>query len=253
MSDAAPKIELELRVLGEKVRVSVDQPPEQSRLDQLLPLVRAIDDAVIGRAERKEETAGRTISCCAGCSACCRAQPVPVTPPEAYGLLLLVESLPELRQAEVRQRFTENVQRLEAARLKGVYLDRDPQLDAADARAIAERYFRLGLVCPFLEDDRCSIYADRPFVCRQYLVTSPAALCSDPFQNPVQPVPIPLKPAHATLQIAGEQLGRPQFTIPLALALEYAEAHREELSRTYAAEPLARRWISLLLSHSNSD
>ena len=60
---------------------------------------------------------------------------------------------------------------------------------------------------------------------------------------------IPIQPAHATLQITGEQLGRPHFTIPLALALEYAEAHREELSRTYAAEPLAKRWVTLVVGN----
>jgi Fe-S-cluster containining protein len=163
---------------------------------------------------------------------------------------LLVEALPQPRQTEVRERFAANAQTLHDAGLAKAYLHRDPQMQLADAREIAQRYFALGLVCPFLKDDACSIYSDRPFVCRQYLVTSPAALCVDPFHQPVTPVPIQITPAHATLQIVGEQLGRPQFTIPLALALEYAEAHRAELSRTYDAEPLARRWIGLIISQS---
>src|SRR5690242_4967503 len=103
-SDPSPKLQLELRVLGETVRIEADQPPQQARLDQVLPVLYAIDDAVIGQAERREVAAGKDISCCRGCSACCRAQPVPVTPPEAFSLLLLVERLPEPRQTEVRQR-----------------------------------------------------------------------------------------------------------------------------------------------------
>jgi uncharacterized protein len=31
--------------------------------------------------------------------------------------------------------------------------------------------------CPFLEDDKCSIYEHRPFVCRVYHVLSPSELC----------------------------------------------------------------------------
>jgi Fe-S-cluster containining protein len=34
--------------------------------------------------------------------------------------------------------------------------------------------------CPFLEDESCSIHPDRPLVCREYLVTSPAELCAGP-------------------------------------------------------------------------
>ncbi len=44
----------------------------------------------------------------------------------------------------------------------------------------ARRYFHLGIACPFLEDESCSIHADRPISCREYLVTSPAVNCADP-------------------------------------------------------------------------
>jgi hypothetical protein len=70
--------------------------------------------------------------------------------------------------------------------------------------------------------------------CRQYLVTSPAALCEDPFNNPVEPLPVPIAAAGATLQTAEKMLGAPQYTMPLVLALEYAESRRQELERTFA-------------------
>jgi hypothetical protein len=34
------------------------------------------------------------------------------------------------------------------------------------------------VACPFLEDEACSIHADRPLSCREYLVTSPPELCA---------------------------------------------------------------------------
>jgi Fe-S-cluster containining protein len=246
-----PAVRLELRVLGERVAVEAPRPPDPARLDELLPLLRAIDDVVIGRAVRRAEADGRTVSCRKGCSTCCRAQPVPVTPPEAYALLRLVEGLPEPRRSEVRRRFGDRVQRLRDAGLIDTYRNRDPALGEAEARASAERYFRLGLVCPFLEDDACSIYADRPFVCRQYLVTSPAELCANPFHNPVRPVAIPVAPATATLRIGEEVLGTPQYTVPLVLALEYADGRRDELERTAPSLELARRWVSAMLDTSD--
>lgn len=247
-SRTTPTVRLELRVLGERVVAEGPRPPERARLDQVLPLLRSLDNAVIELAVRKAEAAGEQVSCCKGCSACCKAQPVPVTPPEAYALWRLVEGLPEPRRAAVRRRFADNVERLRAEGLLPVFLDDDPTLDKEEARAVAERYFKLGLHCPFLEDDACGIYEDRPFVCRQYLVTSPAALCVDPFHNPVKPVPMVIAPAKATLGIAAGAIGRPQRTVPLALALEYAERHRPELEHAYPGAELTRKWVDAVLN-----
>ena len=42
-------------------------------------------------------------------------------------------------------------------------------------RILGREYFQLGIPCPFLEEESCSIYHDRPITCREYLVTSPPA------------------------------------------------------------------------------
>jgi len=244
----AVSAELRLKIEGQAVTVSAAMPADQMRLDQALPLLQQIDNLVVDRAISKSEAAGRPISCCRGCSACCRAQPVPITPPEAYALSLLVDRLPEPRQSEIRARFADRVRRLTEAGLAGVYLDRDPNLSHQQASDVARAYFRLGLVCPFLEDDACGIYGERPFVCRQYLVTSPASWCENPFDKPVEVLSVPIAAATAFLDVAAEKLGRDQFTIPLVLALEYAERHRAELEQMFAAAPLMNRCLEKLLA-----
>jgi Fe-S-cluster containining protein len=244
--DPRPTVRIELRVLGERIAVETPQPQGKVRLDEVLPFMRAIDDEVIGVAVRLVEAKGETVSCRKGCSTCCRAQPVPVTPAEAYALLCLVETMPQPRRGEVEQRFADRVERLRASGLLPAYQQRDPALTQDEARQIARHYFQLGLVCPFLEDDACGIYPDRPFVCRQYLVTSPAELCRDPFGNPVKSIALPTAPAGAALEVATEKIGRDQFTVPLVLALEYARAHRDELERTYEPEGLYQRTVQAL-------
>jgi Fe-S-cluster containining protein len=233
MPDPSPlpssvSVALKLRIFGEPVEINAEVASGQIRADEVLPLLRQIDDAAIDRAAGRSEAEGKPISCCRGCSACCRAQPVPITPAEAYALTLLVENLPQPRQSEVRARFADRVRRLFDEGLAQVYLDRDPNLTRDQARDVARRYFAMGLICPFLEDDACGIYHERPFVCRQYLVTSPAALCVN--QN-----------------VTTQLLGRKQFTIPLTLALEYVARHREELERTFEARDLAKRCIEALV------
>ena len=249
MPAPARRIELVLRIDGEPLRVSAPQPPARARLDELLPAMQAIDNSAIDHAVRKAEAnTGARVTCAKGCSACCRAQPVPVTPPEAHALLLLVEAMPAPRRREVEARFTDRVARLREAGLADAFLHRDPGLSADGARSLARDYFALGLVCPFLEDDACSIHPRRPFVCRQYLVTSDPALCADPFENPVDVVPMPLQAATAMLSAASEAMGAPQHTVPLTLALEHARLHRDALRRRVDAEPVFRDWLQALSS-----
>ena len=245
---AARRIELVLRIDGDPLPVSAPQPPARGRLDELLPAMQAIDNAAIGHAIRKAEAAGKQVTCAKGCSACCRAQPVPVTPPEAHALLLLVEAMPAARRREVEARFADRVARLRDAGLADGFLHRDPALDADGARTLARDYFALGLVCPFLQDDACSIHPQRPFVCRQYLVTSDPALCADPFANPVEVIPMPLQAATAMLSAASQAMAIPQHTVPLVLALEHARTHREALRQRVDAEPVFRHWLQALAS-----
>lgn len=240
------RIQLVLRIDGAALSVSLPQPPSPARLDELLPAQREIDNAAIDHAVRKAEAAGQQVTCAKGCSACCRAQPVPVTPPEAYALLRLVETLPPTRRAEIEARFDDRVRHLHEADLANALLQQPPDLDPERARAIAHAYFKLGLVCPFLEDDACSIHPQRPFVCRQYLVASDPALCVDPFANRADVIRMPLHAATAELAISESAYARPQHTVPLTLALEYARRHREELEQRFDAEPLFRQWLGAL-------
>ena len=240
------RIELVLRIDGEPLSISFPQPPARARLDELLPAQREVDNAAIGHAVRKAEAAGRHVTCAKGCSACCRAQPVPVTPPEAYALLRLVEALPVPRRSQIEARFADRERRLHEAGLADALVERPAGFDADAARSLAHAYFRLGLACPFLDDDACSIHPQRPFVCRQYLVTSDPALCVDPFANRAEVIPMPLRAATAELAISETAYRRPQHTVPLTLALEYARRHRAELERRFDAEPLFRQWLQAL-------
>jgi Fe-S-cluster containining protein len=231
-------VQVRIRVDGQAVQVQGSLPAPKARMDHLLPMMRELDDRVIDIAVAGARNRNEHVSCSKGCSACCRAQPVPVTPPEAYALLLLVERLPEPRQSHVRAVFAHNVATLRQRGLAHIYLDTERTQDAAKATATARAYFALGLVCPFLESDACGIYDERPFVCRQYLVTSQTALCSDPFNAPVRPIRMSLRPASAMLEVVAANSAAPPLTVPLALALEYAQLHRETLAATYPAKSL---------------
>jgi Fe-S-cluster containining protein len=234
MSETA--IRIAFTVNGKPLQVETNVPDGRARLDELLPALRAIDDRLIDATVARHEAAGEHISCRKGCAACCKRQPVPVAPPEALALSRLVDALPEPRRSAVRAAFATAVERLRDAGLYDAYMRRDTEITRDAVLAIVRRYMALALPCPFLVDDACSIYAQRPFVCRQYLVTSPAELCEHPLDNPVRPVAMPLAFATAMLSVGEALSGRPQYTVPLVLALDYVQEHRAELEQSHDAK-----------------
>ena len=157
----------------------------------VMPALQGLVNAVVEAAET-----GKSISCRKGCGACCR-QLVPVSRTEGERLLALVETMPKDRRATLYARFAAAEAALEGAGLteRGQKTDREMSLS----------YFSLHLPCPFLEEESCSIHPDRPLVCREYLVTSPAELCAGPAQEGVTPVPVPkVSMAARSLQEDGE-------------------------------------------------
>jgi Fe-S-cluster containining protein len=204
------------------MRLALTVPSGPARVDDLLPVFRGLADAVVGVGVRKVEHEGARVSCRAGCGACCR-QPVPVSESEARALGRLVDAMPEPRQTVVRERFAAAVRRLADAGLLDRVRDTSP---AGPVLAVALDYFRLGLPCPFLEDESCSIHPDRPVACREYLVTSPAEECSRPAEGRVCGVPLPARVGQAVRAVDRQASGSSGW-VPLVLALEWAEAHHE--------------------------
>lgn len=169
---------------------------------EVVPALQGLVNAVVAAAE-----AGRAISCRKGCGACCR-QLVPVSRTEAERLADMVEGLPPARRTALQARFDAAATTIRAAGLH----ERNGRPD----RELSTAYFALGVPCPFLEEESCSIHPERPLVCREYLVTSPPELCAGPAQEGVTPVPVPKvsMAARGLQDEAGAAAGAPAAAAP---------------------------------------
>lgn len=184
----------------------------------IVPTLQDLVNTVVAAAEEQVKTAGKTISCRKGCGACCR-QLVPISRTEGERLLAVLDALPAGLRAAVQARFAAADARLAQSGLRDGLLDRERRAGRTD-RELSTAYFALGIACPFLEDESCSIHPERPLVCREYLVTSPAELCAGPAQEGVSPVPVPkLSSAARGLQDETESW------FPLALLTAWSRMH----------------------------
>ncbi|MBI4523612.1 MAG: methyltransferase [Deltaproteobacteria bacterium] len=220
---------IELATADWKLQTTVSVPKGPMAVRELLPLAQTLADAVVKATIETVEETGKKVSCKKACGACCR-QLVPISELETRHIRDLINALPEPRRSEIRERFAKARRRLEESGLLEKLLH-SGQWSDEEVPSLGLDYFSQGIACPFLEEESCSIYPQRPISCREYMVTSPAENCARPNEETVEQVELPLKiwPALARLD---KVLPPARFIrwVPLILAPEWADAHPTEAS-----------------------
>jgi Fe-S-cluster containining protein len=244
MSEGAD-IRVHLKTPGWEIAAPLTVPAEPATLEVWLTFLQALASRLSEMARDATAAAGRPVSCAKGCGACCR-QPVGISLVEARALARLVGQMPEPRQSEIRRRFADGVARL----LESGLLTRDfaapaPEFPLAETaqQRLGAAWFALQIPCPFLENEACGIYQDRPLVCREHQVTSPATACARLFREPVDRIELPVRLADAFMRAATKLAGVPTNTIPLMFSLNLTSEAEETLAQTH--DP--RRMLETLL------
>jgi Fe-S-cluster containining protein len=252
------RLDVSVNTPAGQITMPVDIPVASVPATALVPILHRLGEQALALEERQAVDAGASISCRKGCAACCRML-VPVSPPEAFALQELVRTWPEERRRSLQARLVEAQTRLTQAglwsRLNDI-AETNEQLTDDKMEATNDAYYSLRMPCPFLVDEICSIYADRPAACRELLVTSPAELCQDIANNPVRMLPIPMRIGTILGSWWAELVGGPTRLIPLPLALDWAQRHAAETRRTWPARELLDkaltrvwRYLSLEFAH----
>jgi Fe-S-cluster containining protein len=236
-----------LSFCGDSVELQVPITTAEVTVAEMLPLFQKLVEDFTHLAVHEAEKAGLAVTCREGCSACCR-QLVPISHPEAHSLATIVDALPEPGKSKTRERFREAALRLAGTRIPGALAlgihSRENLVD------IGLQYFHLGIPCPFLEKDACSIYEHRPVLCREYLVTSPAEECARPSPETVHKIRTPGQAWNALARLGRESCDGLPYWLPLTMALEWAGTNRVEERRRPGVEIL-RDFFEFLAEKSN--
>lgn len=248
MTDAPkpPKREvlaLEIDTHGGPLRAMLAVPPKPMRLPELAFSFLEISSKLTDLAVKREEQEGREISCRKGCGACCR-QYVPLSPPEAWLVADLVAGMAPARQAEARAAFAAANDTLQRTGVKATITAKIESRDQMHQAMLD--YFRLGIPCPFLRDESCSIHPYRPSICREYMVTSPAEHCATLGTKPIARVPVNVRLSEALTQLTARLLGKEPEVVPLTMALEWAAANRADGLRTWEGRTLIEGLVAEL-------
>jgi len=241
---------IDLQTILGRVQGKLALRNKEMRLAEFAWNAMVLDERLIALGVASEARNGRQVSCRKGCGACCR-QAVPISPPEAWMLWDLVASFPHAEKAAVLSRFEQVKTRLEHEGFGQRSLPSTASMD--QVQELGLDYFRLGLPCPFLVEESCSIHPNRPSSCREYLVTTPPALCADLGHHKVKPVPSAANMTEALAKLAAILLCREPQVIPLALALDWAVEHLEDGRRRYETASLLTLLVEILTGAKQPD
>jgi len=227
----------ELRIGGQQFALKLAVPATEVPPESLLPSLQELSNRIATGVEDKVKRNGLAVSCRKGCGACCR-QHVPISPAEARLLSVIVDNMPDDVRETIRERFDQASRRLEESGIKEQALNYH-RLSPPEVQEMVHAYFRLGIPCPFLEDESCSIHPFRPLICREYLVISSPAHCATLAEDQIRRLQFPVSVAATFAEQEGMvQQGENPY-IPLVLALEWTEAHGQDIEMRPGPE-----WLS---------
>ena len=216
-------VSVALCVRGRKFDLETGVFADAVPAEAMLPVFRSFAEYFVDLAVSEAQKLGKQITCQKGCGACCR-QLVPISAIEARQLAKMIEDMPPVRRQIIRQRFANARRKLAEAGILQM-LQHPEAIDPQQREKLAPEYFGLGIACPFLENESCSIHPDRPIACREYLVTSPAEFCASPTPDKVEMI----SPAAGQIWtwVAKMDGAGADYSgwIPLILALEFAAEH----------------------------
>jgi Fe-S-cluster containining protein len=229
-------VQFALKVQDATVEVRAQLPEGPVRPAVLLPILQSLSDSMTGIAERNLDRIGGKISCREGCGACCR-QAVPISPVEAGALAEWLGQQPEDRQRVLRERFRQASAQLEESGVASAVREQQKMPDRETAHQLGLRYFALGIACPFLEEERCTIHAIRPLRCREYLVVSPAEHCAHPASSDIVGVKPPVLLSNILARWDSDGDAHPPELILLTMLEEWSARHAADQSHPHRTSP----------------
>ena len=237
---AAEHFEISLQTPSGEISTAVGVPAGFVPITAILPLMRSLGGEAQVLEQRRLLEAGQRISCEKGCAACCRML-VPISVPEAFALTNAIDQLDQNERNRLLAKLDQAQQQLARAgilkQLSSLADSSEPLNDEA-IEPLNRAYYALRMPCPFLDNETCSIYADRPAACRELAVTSPATECLEMTKQTVQPVPVAVRLSTALSLLWADLTGTAPRLIPLPLAIDWARRHKEEQTNQWAGTEL---------------
>jgi Fe-S-cluster containining protein len=230
----------QISLFGVQRHLSIEILGNFARLSDLVPLAQSLCDLVVCEAKERSGIEGKAIPCGKGCSTCC-SYLVPLSIPEAIYLYEKTQSLPFSRSRGLWSQSLAVARELLAYNpLEGLSGDEET-LDH-----VGRWYSSKKRPCPFLAQDLCSIYDQRPLACREHLVTTPSLWCERNSVDRAQSLELPYSMVESLGKVTSELEKATVEAVMLPLVLPWIQDNRERLLQKWSAWRMAECFLEVL-------
>jgi Fe-S-cluster containining protein len=249
-SNVKKVIGLELVILGETLIFHIGIDKEKIKLADIVPPARVLCDRITEIILRRTSSDENYIPCSKGCSACCKRCLVPLSVPEALRFKEEIIAEPASRRESVWKACLRAAQLILKQRPPESLIDQTDAsslIQSVDIGIISNWYTSLNLACPFLYNNVCGIYEQRPLACREHFIKGSSVACSG--QGGVaEVIEMPIQLPNVLGQLASELEGKDMESVILPLALVWCQENSERAERTWPAEMMVRRFAEIVES-----
>jgi len=252
---ATEVIGLELDILGKEVNFHIGVGKGQARLADIVPLARTLCTKITDVVLESIRSDGGRIPCCKGCSACCKPGLVPLSVPQALRLKEEISAAPAYRRESMSRACLLAARRILSQKPPKAFMDRTAEASPAgpvDLDLVSDWYAGLKLDCPFLDNNLCNIYEQRPLACREYFIKGSAGVCKGQ-RGIAEMVETPVQVTNVLARLASELEGTRVEAVLLPLVLVWCEENPERVERTWPAAMMVKRFVEIVKAMARKD
>lgn len=220
---------------GREAVVAIRVTEKPMLLMDLMPVAYALSDALTRITKKKVRASGQCIAC-DKCEtpACCRYLVALSTIEAAYlARKLLCEQPYKARGFAKKCRDRSQLLDDKISEFSQNYPETQPQ-PAEYVKQLEKWYATQQLDCAFLVNKQCSLYADRPLVCREWHVADLASHCRPTGVAPRHLIAAPLSLSDVLAETASHYSGRNELVL-LPAVVGWYERHQKVLRKQYPA------------------
>jgi Fe-S-cluster containining protein len=236
-------VELRIDVFGESLQAQIGVKDCPATLPEMVPMARSISDRIVNAVEKQLPANGKAISCRKGCFHCCYYI-VPVLSAEAFLIRDEIMALPPAERRPILRNFLNAIERIHSAKIPAYDVkaaDDDPMKNCMEN--IANWYKQMDMPCAFLADNVCSMYEQRPLICRECLTISEPATCKNDSQVTPESVELPVSITKAFTSVADKLEGTTSGIALFPLLIPWCESNPEKAEQAWPAKMMAEYFV----------
>jgi Fe-S-cluster containining protein len=243
-ADSSKIIGLELDIFGRRLDFRI-AAIGNARLADIVPAARIICDKITDATTEQIRIQGRIIPCRKACAACCNYL-VSLSVPEV--LRFREEIFPKRKYQLNRtlQTYLHAARRIMKNRPPNHLFESSLNSSSSfyGTKILAAWYAGLNLICPFLRNSQCTIYEQRPFVCREHFVTGSKWGCRRK-SGEAQVIEMPVQMGNVLCRLSEELCGVGD-AVMMPLALAWCDIYKPLSDGAWPAEKMVKLLFKII-------